>query len=36
MQPAITIASTRIKPGQQVTLQVPVARLYTHTPMAMT
>ncbi len=35
MQPAITIAGTRIKPGQQLTLQVPVARLYTHTPMAM-
>ncbi|MGD8266841.1 MAG: succinylglutamate desuccinylase/aspartoacylase family protein [Desulfobacterales bacterium] len=35
MQPAITIAGTRIKPGQQVTLQVPVARLYTHTQMAM-
>ncbi len=36
MQPAITIAGTRIKPGQQTTLQVPVARLYTHTQMAMT
>lgn len=35
MQPALTIAGTRIKPGQQATLQVPVARLYTHTPMAM-
>ena len=35
MQPAVTIAGTRIKPGQQLTLQVPVARLYTHTPMAM-
>ena len=36
MQPAITIGGTRIKPGQQTTLQVPVARLYTHTQMAMT
>jgi hypothetical protein len=35
MQPALTIAGTRIKPGQQATLQVPVARLYTHTQMAM-
>jgi len=35
MQSAITIAGTRIKPGQQVTLQVPVARLYTHTQMTM-
>jgi predicted deacylase len=35
MQPAITIAGTRIKPGQQTTISVPVARLYTHTEMAM-
>jgi uncharacterized protein len=35
MQPAITIAGTRIKPGQQTTVTVPVARLYTHTQMAM-
>lgn len=35
MQPAITVAGTRIKPGQQTTVQVPVARLYTHTEMAM-
>lgn len=35
MQSAITIAGTRIPPGQQITLQVPVARLYTHTQMAM-
>jgi predicted deacylase len=35
VQPALTIAGTRIKPGQQMTLQVPVARLYTHTQMAM-
>ena len=35
MQPAITIAGTRVKPGQQTTLSVPVARLYTHTEMAM-
>jgi uncharacterized protein len=35
MQPAIIIAGTRIKPGQQTTVSVPVARLYTHTEMAM-
>jgi predicted deacylase len=35
MQPAITIAGTRVKPGQQTTISVPVARLYTHTEMAM-
>lgn len=35
MQPAITIAGTRIKPGQRAILQVPVARLYTHTQMTM-
>lgn len=35
MQPAITIAGTRIKPGQQTSIPVPVARLYTHTEMAM-
>ena len=35
MQPAITIAGTRVKPGQQTTVSVPVARLYTHTEMAM-
>lgn len=35
MQPPITIAGIRIKPGQQTTVQVPVARLYTHTEMAM-
>lgn len=34
-QPAITIAGTRVKPGQQTTISVPVARLYTHTEMAM-
>jgi len=35
MQPAITIAGTRVKPGQQTSISVPVARLYTHTEMAM-
>ena len=35
MQPAITLAGTRVKPGQQTTLSVPVARLYPHTEMAM-
>lgn len=35
MQSAITIAGTRIKPGQRVTIAVSVARLYTHTQMAM-
>jgi len=35
MQSAITIAGTRVKPGQQTSISVPVARLYTHTEMAM-
>jgi len=35
MQPAITIADTKIKPGQRATVRIPVARLYTHTEMAM-
>ena len=35
MQPAITVAGNKIKPGQQATVRVPVARLYTHNEMAM-
>jgi predicted deacylase len=35
MQPAITVADNKIKPGQQTTVRVPVARLYTHNEMAM-
>lgn len=35
MHPPITIAGIAIKPGQQTTVPVPVARLYTHTEMAM-
>ena len=35
MQPAITVAGSRIKPGLQTTVQVPVARLYTYHEMAM-
>lgn len=35
MQAAITVAGSRIKPGQQTTVRVPVARLYTHHEMAM-
>lgn len=35
MQPATTVAGTKLKPGQQATIQVPVARLYTHTEMTM-
>lgn len=35
MQPTITVAGTKIKPGEQTTIQVPVARLYTHTELTM-
>ena len=35
MQTAIRVAGTTVKPGQQATIQVPVARLYTHTQMTM-
>jgi len=35
MQPAINIAETKVKPGQKAIVQIPVARLYTHTEMAM-
>ena len=35
MQPALNIAGTQVKPGQQATIRIPVARLYTHTEMTM-
>jgi uncharacterized protein len=35
MQPGMTMAGSRIKPGQQATIRVPVARLYTHNELAM-
>ena len=35
MQPAMTMAGSKIKPGQQTTIRVPVARLYTHNELAM-
>ena len=35
MQSALTVAGVKIKPGQQAIVQIPVARLYTHTEMAM-
>jgi hypothetical protein len=35
MQPAIKIADTTIRPGTQATIQIPVARLYTHTELTM-
>lgn len=35
MQPVLSIAGTKVKPGRQTTIQVPVARLYTHTEMTM-
>ncbi len=35
MQPAISVAGSKIKPGQQATIGVPVARLYTHNELAM-
>ncbi len=35
MQAAINIAGTTIKPGAQATIQIPVARLYTHTELTM-
>lgn len=33
--PSIEINGTKIYPGQNLTIDVPVARLYTHTPMTM-
>jgi predicted deacylase len=35
MQAALTIAGVKIRAGQQVSVPIPVARLYTHTEMAM-
>jgi predicted deacylase len=35
MQAVLTVAGVRIKPGQQTIVQIPVARLYTHTEMTM-
>lgn len=35
MQPVMTVAGSKIKPGQQTTIRVPVARLYTHNELAM-
>jgi predicted deacylase len=35
MQTALTIAGEKIKPGERTTVRIPVARLYTHTEMAM-
>ncbi|MDX1707598.1 MAG: succinylglutamate desuccinylase/aspartoacylase family protein [Desulfobacterales bacterium] len=35
MRPPISIAGSKIKPGQQATIHMPVARLYTHTEMTM-
>jgi hypothetical protein len=35
MQAALTVAGVKIKPGSQAAVRIPVARLYTHTEMAM-
>ncbi len=35
MRAPLSLAGSKIKPGQQTTIQVPVARLYTHTEMTM-
>jgi predicted deacylase len=35
MRAPVSIAGSKIKPGQHVTIHVPVARLYTHTEMTM-
>ncbi|MGD8740546.1 MAG: succinylglutamate desuccinylase/aspartoacylase family protein, partial [Desulfobacterales bacterium] len=35
MRPPVSLAGSKIKPGRQATIQVPVARLYTHTEMTM-
>lgn len=35
MRAPLSLAGSKIKPGQHVTIQVPVARLYTHTEMTM-
>ncbi len=36
MQPPITINGVTIKPGQRVTIDLPMAKLYTHTDMTLT
>jgi predicted deacylase len=35
MAASVVVAGTKVMPGQQATLQVPVARLYTHTEVSM-
>lgn len=35
MQAPVTIAGTHVKPGTQITIHIPVPRLYTHTAMTM-
>ena len=35
MRAPLSLAGSKIKPGQQATIQVPVARLYTHSEMTM-
>jgi predicted deacylase len=35
MRPPVSLTGSKIKPGQQATIHVPVARLYTHTEMTM-
>jgi predicted deacylase len=35
MRPPVSLAGSKIKPGQKAMIQVPVARLYTHTEMTM-
>ena len=35
MQRSLTIAGSPVKPGSQATIDIPVARLYTHTDMAL-
>ena len=35
MPAPVSIAGTKIKPGQHSTIHMPVARLYTHTEMTM-
>ncbi|MGD9081019.1 MAG: succinylglutamate desuccinylase/aspartoacylase family protein [Desulfobacterales bacterium] len=35
MRASVSIAGSKIKPGQQATIHIPVARLYTHTQMTM-
>ena len=35
MRASVSIAGSKIRPGQQATIHIPVARLYTHTEMTM-